>query len=92
MSGHVLVEPGDRAAYLEGCTDVVERARATPGCLDFALSPDLLDPGRVNVLERWSSREAVEEFRGSGVSAGQAAVIRSAVVTEHEVTAERRLS
>jgi hypothetical protein len=42
-------------------------ARITAGCLDFALSADLIAPGRINVLERRESQAAVEAFRGSGV-------------------------
>ena len=50
VSGFLHVRPDLRAAYLGGCRAVVEQARSSPGCLDFALSPDLLDPGRVNIL------------------------------------------
>ncbi|BDX32039.1 hypothetical protein TUM20985_25860 [Mycobacterium antarcticum] len=49
VAGHLTVAPGDRNAYLAGCVDVVRQARAAPGCLDFAVSPDLLDPSRINV-------------------------------------------
>ncbi len=27
-----------------------------PGCLDFALSADLVEPGRINIFERWESQ------------------------------------
>ncbi|MDT7571120.1 MAG: hypothetical protein QOE05_1294, partial [Actinomycetota bacterium] len=73
VAGHLVVDPAERAGYLEGCQDVVELARSTEGCLDFAISADLTDPGRVNVYERWESQEAVEAFRGDGVSGDQAA-------------------
>jgi quinol monooxygenase YgiN len=92
VTGHLIVAAGARDAYLDGCRTVVEQARSAPGCLDFALSPDLLDPGRINILERWESPESVEAFRGSGVSAEQAAEIRTARVDEYDVAGERRLS
>ena len=41
---------------------MVEQARR----LDFALSPDALDPHRVNVFERWSFDEELQRFRGDG--------------------------
>ena len=65
VAGHMQVEPDGRASYLKGCRDVVRLARAADECLDFALSPDLLDPGRINVSERWQTLAAVEAFRGS---------------------------
>jgi quinol monooxygenase YgiN len=44
---------------------VVEKARGTTGCLDFAITADLIDPGRVNIFERWESQAAVKAFRKS---------------------------
>ena len=43
VSGHLIVGIEVRDDYLAGCADVVEQARRAPGCLDFALSGDLLD-------------------------------------------------
>ena len=54
---------------------VVEKARQADGCLDFAITADLLDPGRVNLFERWEKQAAVEAFRGSGPSNKQGAAI-----------------
>jgi quinol monooxygenase YgiN len=85
VAGHLQVEPDARAPYLQGCRDVVRLARAADGCLDFALSPDLLDPGRINIFERWQTLAAVEAFRGSGPSGGQALPILGAEVRQFEV-------
>lgn len=92
VTGHVLVDADDRDAYLADCREVVARGRSAPGCLDFALSPDLLDPTRVNILERWASQEAVDAFRGAGTPDDLGARIRDARVTEHDVAATRVLS
>src|SRR6185295_15666912 len=92
VAGHVMVEPDQREAYLAGCVEVVRQARTSAGCLDFAISADLLDPGRVNVFERWESQSAVEAFRGSGPSDEQGAAMISASVTEFDATAERSLT
>ena len=91
VAGHLTVEPSQREAYLEGCVSVVEQARAAAGCLDFAIAADLLDPGRVNVYERWESQAAVEAFRGSGPGDEQGAAIRSGAVAEYDVADERPL-
>ena len=92
VAGHLIVDPDERDAYLEGCREVVELARRTDGCLDFAITADLLDPARVNVYERWDSQDAVEAFRGDGVQGEQAATIRAAQVSEYGAVEERVLS
>ena len=86
VAGALHVAADARAAFLEGCRAVVEQARAAQGCLDFALSPDLVDPRRVNVLERWETADDLARFRGSGPSDAQNAAIESADVREYEVT------
>ena len=63
-----------------------------PGCLDFALSADIVDPGRINIFERWESQEAVEAFRGSGPSDEQGAAMLSAEVAEYDVADVRSLT
>ncbi len=92
VSGFLHVRPASRAAYLERCRAVVERARSSAGCLDFALSADLLDPGRVNVLERWSCPAAVEDFRGEGPPDDLSTMLLDVEVSQFEVTAAPRLS
>ncbi len=92
VAGHVLVGPGQRDDYLSGCVEVVRRARRAPGCLDFSLSADLLEPGRINILERWESQAAVEAFRGSGPSDEQGAAVLTAAVAEYDVGDERSLT
>ncbi len=92
VAGHLVVDPGQRDAYLAGCVDVVEQARTAPGCLDFSICADLLDPSRIDVLERWESAEAVKAFRGSGPNDEQAAAILDASVAEYEVISSQPLT
>ena len=91
VAGHLNVDPAQRDDYLSGCVDVVRAARAAAGCRDFAISPDLVDPGRINILERWDSQAAVEAFRGDGAGDEQGAAIVSASVAEYDVAGERQL-
>ncbi|HEY6647425.1 MAG TPA: antibiotic biosynthesis monooxygenase [Mycobacterium sp.] len=91
VAGHIVVDPQQRDDYLSGCVEVVRQARRTAGCLDFALSADLLEPGRINVFERWESQAAVEAFRGWGPSDDQGAAIQSGSVAEYDVGDERGL-
>jgi quinol monooxygenase YgiN len=92
VAGHLIVDPRERESYLVGCRDVVEQARKAPGCLDYAITADLLDPGRINVFERWETQAAVEAFRGSGPSDEQGAAMFSASVAEYDIEAVRSLT
>jgi quinol monooxygenase YgiN len=91
VAGHIVVDPEQRDDYLSGCVEVVRQGRRAPGCLDFSLSADLLEPGRINILERWESKAAVETFRGSGPSGEQGAAIVAAAVADYDVGDVRTL-
>lgn len=91
VAGHITVEPQERESYLASCVSVVEQARGTTGCLDFTITADLLDPGRINIFERWESQAAVEAFRSSGPSDEQGAAMLSASVAEYDVADVRSL-
>ena len=63
VAGHIMVDPEQRESMVAGSMSIVEKARGTDGCLDFAMTADLLDPGRVNRFELWESQAAVKAFR-----------------------------
>jgi quinol monooxygenase YgiN len=92
VAGHLVVDPRERASYLASCAGVVELARRAPGCLDFSVSADLVDPGRVVVFERWESRAAVEAFRGGGPGDEQGVAVLAASVAEYDVADARPLT
>ncbi|GAA3463755.1 antibiotic biosynthesis monooxygenase family protein [Saccharothrix longispora] len=92
VAGHLVVDPHRRESYLADCASVVRQARDAPGCLDFSVTADLVDPGRVVVFERWESRAAVEAFRGSGPDGGQGAAVLAASVAEYDVADVRSLT
>ena len=86
IAGWLQVDPDARERYLAGCVEVVELARAAPGCLDFALGADLLDAGRITVYERWESAEQLDAFRGSGPDSGQTEQIKDAQVLRYLIS------
>jgi quinol monooxygenase YgiN len=92
VAGHIIVDPQQREAYLADCVSVVEQARRAPGCLDFSITADLVDTGRIAIFERWESQAAVEVFRGSGPSDEQSAAILAASVVEYDVADVRSLT
>ena len=69
----------------------VVRVTLPDGCLDFDITADLLDPGRVNLFERWESQAAVKTFRSSGPSNEQGAAMLSVSVAEYDIANVRLL-
>ena len=63
IAGTLTVDAEQRAAYLEAVGRATSMARVAPGCLDFAQSPDPLDPQRINIFERWESDADLQAFR-----------------------------
>jgi quinol monooxygenase YgiN len=66
VSGHLVLDPPDRDAHVTASVGAVRLARQAPGCLDFAVSADPVDPTRVNVFERWAGPEDLDAFRAGG--------------------------
>jgi quinol monooxygenase YgiN len=85
VAGWIRVHSDERQTYVDGCLPVIESARSAPGCLDFHITADPLDPERVNIFEQWETVADVERFRGAGIGDEQAAAITAAKVEQHEV-------
>jgi quinol monooxygenase YgiN len=87
VSGSLHVDPAARDAYLEARVPILAHARHAPGCLDFSLSADLLDPGRINVYEQWRSREDLLAYRaGGGPDVDDSILVTSARVQLHHIS------
>jgi quinol monooxygenase YgiN len=91
VAGHITVDPEQRESYLAGSVSIVEKARGAAGCLDFAITADLIDPGRVNIFERWESQAAVTAFRRSAPRNKPGAAMLSASVAEYDIADVRPL-
>ena len=91
VAGHITVEPQQRESYLAGCVSVVARARGAAGCLDFAITADPIDPGRVNIFERWESQAALNTARGNAPGFEQAEAMLSVSVADYDVADVRPL-
>lgn len=86
IAGYLIVARVDRDAYVADCIDVVESARAAPGCLDYSITTDSLNPARVVVYERWQSQQELLAFRGSGPSSDQQTAILKADVKRYGIS------
>ncbi|MBA3524509.1 MAG: antibiotic biosynthesis monooxygenase [Geodermatophilaceae bacterium] len=66
VAGHLLVDPAERAVYLEATADVARLARAARGCLGFVQVADPLEADRIVIYERWETDADLTAFRTSG--------------------------
>jgi quinol monooxygenase YgiN len=57
VAGYFKVAPGDRDAFIENRRAAMVRSRGEKGCHAYAMSADPLDPGLVNLYERWETAE-----------------------------------
>lgn len=85
VAGWLQVDADERDRYLADCGEAIRQARQAPGCLDFVVSADPLEPDRLVVYERWESEAELLAFRGSGQDDDQTAQIRAAEVARYEV-------
>jgi quinol monooxygenase YgiN len=87
IAGTLHVDPADREKYLAAAGEATRLAREAGGCLDFAQSPDPLDPGRINIYERWESDSHLTAFRTSGGDEPPLPPLLSADVNKFRISA-----
>jgi quinol monooxygenase YgiN len=85
VAGWYAVDPTKRATLVAGCTDLVVRARSAPGCLDFAITADAVDPSRVNIFECWRSDGDLRAWRRVARHSKARVRIRRVEVQKHVV-------
>jgi quinol monooxygenase YgiN len=85
VSGRIYITPGTRDAFLADSAVAMRAARRAPGCRDFVVVGDPLEPDRVNVYEEWDSSVDLLAFRGDGPGPAFTALIVRADVSRHEI-------
>lgn len=85
VSGRLYISSGQRDAFLASSHSAVVAARSAPGCRDFVVAADPIEPNRVNVYEEWDSETELEAFRGAGPGPELMRVIKRAEVSRHRV-------
>jgi quinol monooxygenase YgiN len=86
IAGWLSVPPEDRDTYVANHEDLIRRSRRALGCLDLAISADPVDPGRVNMFERWESEEQLNAWRAAADPPAQFTEILDADVQKHEIS------
>lgn len=90
VSGHLHLVAAQRDTFLARSLEAVVAARRAPGCLDFVVAADPIEPDRVNVYEEWESEAQLEAFRGAGPGPDLASLIVRAKVSRHHVAKSGR--
>ena len=87
IAGYLIVDAADRDTYVTDSVTTVEQARRADGCLDFSITADSIDPGRIDIYERWNSDEELLDFRGTGPDGDTNARILNADVHKYRISA-----
>ena len=86
VAGRIPVAHGRRDAFLASSYAAVVSARSAPGCRDFVVAADPIEPDRVNVYEEWDTESELASFRGTGPSQELTGDIVGAEVSRHHVS------
>ena len=86
VAGTIDVEPAQRQAFLEGRRDAVRSTLEEPGCIEYAFSADLLDPGRVRIFEQWETGQHLDAHLARSEGGGGSDVpILAAEILRYEI-------
>ena len=61
----VIVEPGSASKVVDAVRKMETATRQEKGCLKYAFTVDITDPGMIRVVERWESLDAIKAHLGS---------------------------
>ncbi|WP_295807927.1 antibiotic biosynthesis monooxygenase family protein [uncultured Nitratireductor sp.] len=86
IAGHMAVPPEERRAHVAAHADMIRRARNHPGCVDFAICEDALDPARVNLFELWENDAALDAWRRVANPPASDAPLSAVTVRKHHVS------
>jgi quinol monooxygenase YgiN len=99
VGGWFEVDPSERDAFVAQRVDGMRRSRAEPGCIEYVIAADPVDPGRAILFERWESQAhldahlaAARQAPPSAAASDAPAVAPSAVsIVVYDVAGERPL-
>lgn len=83
VAGKLKLQSGTRERFVRQSAVSVKLARNEPLCLDFAVSEDSIDKDRVNIYEKWVTREALEAFRSAPPDDDLFSLVESFDVSEY---------
>ncbi len=60
VSGTIDLNPASREEFLQLRKEQVLGTLSEAGCIEYAFSADLVDPGRVRIFEQWEDGPALD--------------------------------
>jgi len=60
VAGSFEIKPDERETFLAGRLESIRASRGEPGCLEYTMSADPIDPGRVVLFERWADQASLD--------------------------------
>ncbi|MET7394887.1 putative quinol monooxygenase [Dactylosporangium sp. NPDC005572] len=92
VAGTGYVDPDHRDALLASLAPSLRHTRTTPGCLDYVVAADPIEPDRVNIYERWESEAHLNtHLAGISQTAPPMPHVRSVEVVRYEISASGQL-
>ena len=90
IAGTISLDPEKRDAAIEAAIPMMEATRKEAGCVSYAFSADLENPGDFRVFEEWESQAALDaHFKAPHMATFQAAMggfgIRGMNVQKYEI-------
>jgi quinol monooxygenase YgiN len=89
IAGHLYVKKSERDKFVEGHRAVIAKARKAEGCLDLAISADMIEDNRVNMFELWESQEKLDAWRKVAPAPDVQAEIEGGNVQLHVIARSR---
>ena len=91
IAGTISLDPAHRDAAIEAAKEMMAATLEEPGCLAYAFSADLSDPGEFRIFEEWQDEAALDaHFAAPHMAAFQAKMggfgIRGMNVQRYEVS------
>lgn len=86
IMGTVRIDPERIGAALPAMSKMVAASNAEDGCLLYAYSQDLVDPGLVRISEQWRDREALKAHFQTPHMAEWRGVIPTLGISERNLT------
>jgi hypothetical protein len=95
VAGSFEIKPEDREEFLVGRLDSMRASRGEPGNLEYTMSADPIDAGRVVLFERWEDQASLDAHLAAIGSAppptGRTVAPTSATITVYDIAGERPL-
>ena len=91
IAGRIEIDPVNRDGAIAAAREMMEESHKEPGCISYAFSADLSDPGCFRIFEEWESQEALDaHFAAPHMAAFQAKVgglgVKSMHVQKYQVS------